>query len=115
MAQTQMTHLFFRPFFSSISNFSNCPVIINQKSADMLDMFEQKVLRRIFGPVNEGGQWRMRRNEELYQEASLSTFVRLQHLWWYGHLRRMGEERLAQRVFGVPGQGEGLETDGLMQ
>ncbi len=50
--------------------------VLNQKSTDMLDIFKWKVLRRIFGPVNEGGHWRMRRNEELralYQEASLST------------------------------------------
>ncbi len=96
--------------------------VFNQKSADILDMFERKVLRRIFQPVNEGGQWRMRRKEELwtlYQEASLSTFVRLQSLRLYEHIRRMGEERLAERLFGhillVPGEAEGLETDGPMQ
>ncbi len=96
--------------------------VLQQKSADMLDMFERKVLRRIFGPVNEGGRWRMRRNEELralYQEASLSTFVRLQRLRWYGHLegwvRNDWHREYSGHSLSVPGHGEGLETDGPMQ
>jgi hypothetical protein len=29
--------------------------------------FERKILRRIYGSVNEGGRWRIRYNDELYQ------------------------------------------------
>jgi hypothetical protein len=32
----------------------------------MLNTFEMKVLRRIYGPIHEGGRWRPRWNNELY-------------------------------------------------
>ncbi|KAL1124787.1 hypothetical protein AAG570_001408 [Ranatra chinensis] len=68
----------------------------------MLDDFERKVLRRIFGLVNDDGRWRMRTNEELrlfYQDVSLSTFIRLQRLRWYVDLERISDDRLAMRLF----------------
>ncbi|KAL1117422.1 hypothetical protein AAG570_004748 [Ranatra chinensis] len=34
--------------------------VLNRKSADMLDVFERKALRRILGPVNDDGRRRMR-------------------------------------------------------
>lgn len=49
---------------------------ILSRTAEMLDCFERKILRKIFGPVMDGGAWRIRYNHELYQlyqEPKLST------------------------------------------
>jgi hypothetical protein len=32
----------------------------------MLNTFKRKILRRIYGPTQEGGRWRPRWNNELY-------------------------------------------------
>jgi hypothetical protein len=32
-----------------------------------ISVFERKVLRKIYGPVNDKGKWRIRFNNELYQ------------------------------------------------
>jgi hypothetical protein len=32
----------------------------------MLNMIEMKILRRIYGPLQEGGRWHPRWNNELY-------------------------------------------------
>jgi hypothetical protein len=32
-----------------------------------LSTFERKILRRIYGPVQDNGQWRIRYNKELYE------------------------------------------------
>jgi hypothetical protein len=37
---------------------------------------ESKILRRIYGPVNEGGRWRIRYNDELYRLFNESEIVK---------------------------------------
>jgi hypothetical protein len=32
-----------------------------------ISIFERKVLRKTYGPVNDKGKWRIRYNNELYQ------------------------------------------------
>jgi hypothetical protein len=41
----------------------------------MLDKFERKILRRMYGPTQEGGCWRPRWNNELYSLYSEPNFV----------------------------------------
>jgi len=54
----------------------------------MVNAFERKILRRIYGSVQENEQWRIRYNHEIYQlfaEADLITTIRFQRLKWAGH------------------------------
>jgi hypothetical protein len=49
-----------------------------KKSANALSTFERKILRRIYGPVQDNGQWRIRYNKELYElycETDLVTCI----------------------------------------
>jgi len=39
---------------------------LTQTSEQMLNMFQRKILRRIYGPTHERGCWRPRWNNELY-------------------------------------------------
>jgi hypothetical protein len=71
------------------------------KMAEMLDTFERKVLRRICGPVREGEQWRIRRNDELYtiyQAPNISSHIKLLRLRWAGHVQRMPDSRVPKRI-----------------
>jgi hypothetical protein len=57
-----------------------------------LDVFERKILHRIYGPVQDKGQWRRRYNKELYnlfKEPKLSITIRIARLRWAGHVRRI--------------------------
>jgi hypothetical protein len=48
-----------------------------------LDVFERKILRRIYGPIQDKGQWRSRYNKELYdlfKEPKLSITIRIARL-----------------------------------
>ncbi|KAG8239415.1 hypothetical protein J437_LFUL012751 [Ladona fulva] len=72
------------------------------KSAELLDSLERRMLRRIYGPVNSEGIWRIRWNHEiseLYKEPKISTHIKLMRLWWAGHVQRMPETRVARKVF----------------
>jgi hypothetical protein len=68
-----------------------------------LRVFENKVLRRIFGPKRDEvtGKWRKLHNKELYALYSSPNIIRViksRRLRWAGHVARMGERRGAYRV-----------------
>jgi len=63
-----------------------------------LTVFENMVLRRIFGPSWEEvrGEWRRLHNEELsdlYSTPNIARVIKSRRMRWAGHVARMGEER----------------------
>jgi hypothetical protein len=72
-----------------------------------LRVFENRVLRRIFGPKREeGGSWKKLHNDELHSLYSSPNIVRViisRKIRWVGHVARMGEGRGVYRVLvGTP-------------
>jgi hypothetical protein len=65
-------------------------------------VFENRVLRRIFGPKRDGvtREWRRLHNEELNDLYSSPNIIRVikSRRRWVGHVVRMGEERGAYRI-----------------
>jgi hypothetical protein len=55
----------------------------------MLNAFERKVQRKIYGPVLVNEQWQKRYNHEIYKEMRLTRNIRLRRLQWVGHVLRM--------------------------
>jgi hypothetical protein len=69
-----------------------------------LKVFENRVLRRVFGPKRDEviGEWRKLHNEELniYSLPNILRVVKSRRMRWAGHVARMGEGRGVHRVFG---------------
>jgi hypothetical protein len=68
-----------------------------------LRVFENRVLRRIFGPKRDEvtGEWRKLHNEELrdlYSSASIIRIIKSKRMRWAGHVARMGEKRNVYRL-----------------
>jgi hypothetical protein len=65
-------------------------------------IFENRVLRRIFGPKREeDGSWRKLHNDELHNLYSSPNIVRViksSSMKWAGHVERMEEGRVVYRV-----------------
>jgi hypothetical protein len=66
-------------------------------------VFENRVLRRIFGPKRDGvmGGWRKRHNEELhnlYSSPSTIRIIKFRRMRWAGHVARMGAKRNVYRL-----------------
>jgi len=68
-----------------------------------LRVFENRVLRRVFGPKRDEltGEWRKLHNEELRDLYSLPNIVRVvksRRMRWARHVARVGEGRGVHRV-----------------
>jgi hypothetical protein len=65
-------------------------------------MFENRVLRRVFGPKRDEvtGKWRKLYNElnDLYSLPNIVRVVKSRRMRWVGLVVRMGEERWVHRV-----------------
>ncbi|PRD30671.1 UNVERIFIED_CONTAM: hypothetical protein NCL1_25721 [Trichonephila clavipes] len=51
----------------------------------MLSIYERKILRFIFGGIQENGMWRRRSNFELYQsykKSGIVNFIKIQRIKW---------------------------------
>ena len=63
-----------------------------------LRVFENMMLRRIFGPRRDEvtGEWRRLHNEELndlYSSLNIVRVIKSRRMGWTGHVARIGEER----------------------
>jgi hypothetical protein len=66
-------------------------------------VFENRVLRRLFGPKRDEvtGEWRELYNEELhnlYSSPDIIRQVKSKRMRWTGHVACMGEERKVYKV-----------------
>ena len=66
-----------------------------------LRVFERKIVRKIYGPVERNNEWRIRTNEEInniLENEDLVRYIKAQRLRWLGHVERMGDDRLTKKI-----------------
>jgi hypothetical protein len=66
-------------------------------------VFENRVLRRIFGPkrdevTGEGRKLHYEELRDLYSSPSIIRIIKSRRIRWAGHVARMGEKRNAYRL-----------------
>jgi hypothetical protein len=88
------------------------------REEDRLRVFENRVLRRIFGPKRDEvtGEWRKLHSEELhnlYSSPDIIRQVKSRRMRWAGHVTRMGEERKVYKV--LVGKPEGKRPFGRLR
>jgi hypothetical protein len=73
------------------------------KGGTQTEVFENRVLRRIFGPKRHKvtGGWRKLHNEELhslYSSPRIIGMIKSTKMRWARHIARIGEKRNAYRI-----------------
>jgi hypothetical protein len=77
--------------------------VLTLREEHRLRVFENRVLRGIFGPKRDEvtGEWRKLHNVELrdlYSSPSIIRIIKSRRMRWAGHVARMGEKRNAYKL-----------------
>uniref|UniRef100_A0A6P7GUN9 Serine/threonine-protein kinase ATM n=1 Tax=Diabrotica virgifera virgifera TaxID=50390 RepID=A0A6P7GUN9_DIAVI len=76
--------------------------VMTKKDEAQLMTFETKILRKVYGPLQEeGGTWRIRRNDvvsELNERYDIIIFVKNQRLSWLGYVHRQEDAKTAKKI-----------------
>ncbi|GFT11914.1 uncharacterized protein TNCV_2319341 [Trichonephila clavipes] len=73
---------------------------MSRTDENMISIYERKILRSIFGGIQENGTWRRRSNLELYRsykESDIVNFIKICQNKWAGHVIRMNENRTTKK------------------
>ncbi|KAJ4444925.1 hypothetical protein ANN_06724 [Periplaneta americana] len=72
-----------------------------ERAITILNTWERKILRKIYGPIYDKGEWRIRTNSELqklYKDSSIVTDIKIRRLEWLGHIIRMDNNNIPKRL-----------------
>jgi hypothetical protein len=73
-----------------------------QGKCDKLMKFERKIMRNIHEPTRtDDGYWRIKTNQEIndkLKEQNVIGFIIKQRLNWLGHVERMTEDNILQKI-----------------
>jgi hypothetical protein len=104
------SRLLFRNVNVKIYKTTSPPVLYGRETWSLtlreehrLRVFENRVLRRIFGPKRDEvtREWRKLHSEELhnlYSSPDIIRQIKSRRMRWAGHVARMGEERKLNKV-----------------
>ena len=70
---------------------------LSRNNEERLKIYKRKIL----GPINENGMWRIRYNDEiynLYSEPKIVNIIKIGRLRWIGHMMRMEEDNATRRL-----------------
>jgi hypothetical protein len=78
-------------------------LVAHNEEGTRLKVFENRVLRRIFGPKRDevAGEWRKLHNEKIkgpYYSPNIIRVIRARRMRWVGHVAYMGERRDVYRI-----------------
>jgi len=77
-------------------------VTLTTKDEHHLRILESKILRKIFGPVQDkDGYWRIRMNHELNEligNVDIVRFIKSRRIAWLGLVMRMDGKRIPKRI-----------------
>jgi hypothetical protein len=75
---------------------------LTSKMGKMLMTWERKILRKIYRPTKENGQWRIKTNEELitkYKAPDIVNVIKIRRMERLGNVVRMNETRSVKKIF----------------
>jgi hypothetical protein len=74
---------------------------MKKEDENILRRFERKIIRRMYGPVRQGREWRIRNNEEIdniIRKKDILRFLKARTISLVSHVERTEDSRMPKRV-----------------
>jgi len=87
---------------NSVVSYGAVAWTLSKKEEQAVLIFGRKILRRIYGPKYENGEWKCRTNRELEEMSKgerMVNWIKGQRISWLGHLEGMEEDRMPKKIF----------------
>jgi hypothetical protein len=84
----------YKTMIRPVVTYSSETWTLTAKDENKLRIFERKILRKIFSPVNTDNVWRIQNNMEidnLIEGADIVRFIKAQRIKWLGHIQRLDQ------------------------
>jgi hypothetical protein len=75
---------------------------MTSEEMNALRIFERKIVRGIYGPINEGESWRIRTSkeiEDILEGAGIVEIIKSLRLRWCGHTERMNNKKMPKNNY----------------
>jgi len=76
--------------------------VLKENMTNKMMTFERNIMRKIFGPTRTNdGYWRIKTNEEIndiLKGQNIIEFIKKQRLKWLGHVERVAEDNIVQKI-----------------
>ena len=63
--------------------------------------FERNILKKIYRPIQDRGEWYLRYNKELhhvYEVQDIVTDIKVTKQKWVGHVKQMKSNKMSKRI-----------------
>jgi hypothetical protein len=74
---------------------------LTKSDENLLRIFERKIMRKIYGPIQVGDTWRIRNNEELNRSIKgedIVKFIKAQRIRWLRYVKRMEVGAMSRKM-----------------
>ena len=74
---------------------------LTSSNEQTLGVFQRKILRKIYGPFGDRGEWRITNQElyDIYDGIDVVKGIKIQRLRWLGHVHRIDSSNPVRKVF----------------
>jgi hypothetical protein len=92
------------------ANYGSEVWTMTSEEMNALTIFRRKIVRRIYGPINEGESWRIRTNKEIkdiLEGADIVKLIKISQIkmvWTY--IERMNNERMPRKIMTTKMEGK---------
>jgi hypothetical protein len=92
----------YNTLFLPALTYASQTLVLKEKEINKLMTFERKIMRKIYGPTGTAdGYCRIKTNQEIndtLEGQNIIWFIKKQRLNWSGHVERMTEEHIVQKI-----------------
>ena len=80
---------------------------LSKEGGNIFRIFGRRILRMIYGPINDNGVWRTRCNNTFCDALDIVKVIKIGKLRWLGHFCRMQELEPCRKLTAVRAEGTG--------